>query len=399
LRQLTLLLTERTMSASNTRHMGEAMDVGIDIGPLTQTRTGVGNYCYYLVKHLLRAGGGMTFKAFSTGLRRVDATQFAGPLRHRHVPVPTRLAYRMWETVHWPPVDTLLHGVDVYHATNFFLPPTASAKRVLTIHDLTFLAAPHLCSPKIVGPFSRSIGRFAQEADAILAYSESTARDIVAHLGVSPEKVTVAPLAVDEDFQPLRRPDAEEYVRRHYEVRSPYVLFVGTIEPRKNVPLLLRAFSKIRHEVPHQLVLAGATGWNPQQFHRALLEVNLQDRVVQTGYVKNHAELAAFYSAADLFAFPSFYEGFGLPVLEAMTCGCPVIAADNSAIPEVTGADAVLLPAGDTDAWAEAMNALLHDPARRDALSEAGRRRAALFSWHDCAARTAGVYRSVTTCA
>ena len=374
------------------------MEVGIDIGPLTPARTGIGNYCYYLVKQLLEGNGEISLKVFSTGLHRVDAAQFPKPVFHRHIPVPTRLAYRVWETLHWPPVDALLHGIDVYHATNFFLPPTRSAKRVLTIHDLTFLAAPHLCSPKIVGPFSRSIARFAREADAILTYSEATTRDIVTLLGISREKVTVAPLAVDEGFEQMPRAEAQAHLRRHYGLTKPYVLFVGTIEPRKNVPTLLKAFAKIRGEVPHQLVLAGATGWSPEPFNRALAEAHLDDRLVQTGYIRDHAELAAFYSAADLFAFPSFYEGFGLPVLEAMTCGCPVIAADNSALPEVTGDAAVLLPADDADAWAEAIKALLEDETRREALSEAGQRRATLFSWRECAARTAEVYRRVAAC-
>lgn len=374
------------------------MHIGIDIGPVAGTRTGVGHYCYYLVKHLLQLHDGCSLKGFSTGLRGVDASVFGSELFHRHIPVPTRVAYRIWETFQWPPVDTLLNGVDVYHATNYFLPPTKAAKRAVTIHDLSFLAVPHLCSPKIVGPFSRNIGQFARDADAILTYSESTTHDIVEHLGVAREKITVAPLAVDEGFQPVPRETAAEHVKSRHGVQPPYVLFVGTVEPRKNVPTLLRAFSKLRHEIPHQLVLAGATGWEPQRFHEALEETGLGDRVLQTGYVQDHAELAAFYSAADLFVFPSFYEGFGLPPLEAMTCGCPVVAARNSAIPEVVGDAAVLLPADDADAWAETLRALLHDEDRRAALAEAGRQQAARFSWHDCAVRTAGVYRSLASC-
>lgn len=387
------------MSTSEAATTSEQMQVGIDIGPVTGGRTGVGHYCFYLVKNLLQLDGEWELKAFSTGLRPVDAGPFGKSLFHRHIPLPTRLVYRLWETLRWPPVDALLHGVDVYHATNYFLPPTASAKRVVTIHDLTFLAAPHLCSPKIVGPFSRNLARFAREADAILTYSESTTRDIAEHLGVSSDKVTVAPLAVDEDLAPRDREEAAEHLRRTYGVRAPFILFVGTIEPRKNVPTLLRAFNKIRNDVPHQLVLAGATGWNPSEFNAALAMTALGDRVLQTGYIQNHTELAAFYSAADLFAFPSYYEGFGLPVLEAMACGCPVVASDNSAIPEVTGNAAVLLPADALDAWAECLKSLLADEDRRAALSEAGKRRAALFSWRDCAQRTAAVYRSVAECA
>jgi len=140
-------------------------------------------------------------------------------------------------------------------------------------------------------------------------------------------------------------------------------------------------------------------GWNRAEFDRTLDETGLGGRVLHTGYVEHHAELALFYSAADLFVFPSFYEGFGLPVLEAMTCGCPVAASDTSSIPEVTGGAAVLLPPGDVDAWANTVKELLHDADRRASLSEAGQARAAAFSWKDCAARTFDVYRSVAACA
>jgi glycosyltransferase involved in cell wall biosynthesis len=242
------------------------------------------------------------------------------------------------------------------------------------------------------------MGRFARESDAILAYSESTARDITKHLGVANEKVTVVPLAVDEDFGPMDHEATAAHLQREYGLEGPFVLFVGTIEPRKNVPTLLRAFAQISGEVPHQLVLAGATGWNSEEFQRTLDETALGDRVFQTGYVRDHRELAAFYSAADLFAFPSYYEGFGLPVLEALTCGCPVVAANNSSIPEVTGEAAVLLNADDVDAWAETMRLLLSNPDKRAQFSEAGLRRAALFSWRDCATRTAEVYRRVAGC-
>ncbi|HOF39163.1 MAG TPA: glycosyltransferase family 1 protein [Candidatus Hydrogenedentes bacterium] len=375
------------------------MKVGIDIGSVTGNRTGIGNYCYYLVKHLLQLDDTWELKAFSTGLRRIDARQWGRPLFHRHLPIPTRLAYTMWE--HWgkPAVDTLLHGVDVYHATNYFLPPTSVAKRVVTIHDLSFLAAPHLCSPRIVGPFSRHIARFAREAHGILVYSESTARDIERLLEVPSTKIHVAPLAVDESIGPMPREEAAAQVCRICGVQGPFILFVGMIEPRKNIPTLLRAFQKIAREIPHQLVLAGPLGWNPEEYQHVRDEMQLGDRVVHTGYVDDHAALAAFYSAADLFVFPSLYEGFGLPVLEAMACGCPVLASGNSSMPEVTGGAAVLLPADDADAWAETMKGLLHDSSRRAALSEAGRARAAAFSWKDCAARTFGVYRSVAACA
>jgi glycosyltransferase involved in cell wall biosynthesis len=372
------------------------MRIGIDIGPMLQTRTGVGNYCLYLLKHLLDLASGEEIRAFSSGRTRSPLPPFANGLHHRHISLPTRALYLIWNAFGAPKVDGLLGGVDVYHATNYFLPPTRSAKRVVTIHDLSFLAVPELCSPKIVGPFSRGVQRFAAEADAILAYSESTKRDIVHYLDIDPGKVTIAPLAVDEDFQPMDRAEAEAHLARHYGIQTPFLLFVSTLEPRKNVPGLLRAFARVKDSIPHKLVLVGNVGWNADEIFETVEELRLGDRVVRPGYIPTHSELAAFYSAADLFVFPTFYEGFGLPVLEALQCGCPVIASDNSSLPEVAGDAAAYVKADDAEGLARAIEELVSDPAKRAALAARGPEQARRFSWKHCAEQTLGVYRSVS---
>jgi len=306
--------------------------------------------------------------------------------------------YQIWRALGAPKVDTFLGGVDVYHATNFFLPPTKTARRVVSIYDLSFLAVPALCSPKIVGPFSRGIRRFATEAGAVMACSEATKADIVARLGVDPAKVTVAPGAVDETFVPMEREAARRHVATHYGIVGPFLLFVGTLEPRKNVPGLLRAFARLAPSIPHTLVLVGPVGWNAEPIFETLGSLRLGDRVKRIGYVASHAELPAFYGAADAFVFPTFYEGFGLPLVEALMCGCPVVTSDNSSVPEATGGAAVYADPSDPEDMAAGMQRVLEDTALRASLIARGRAHAQQFSWAACAQTTLGVYRRLASC-
>jgi glycosyltransferase involved in cell wall biosynthesis len=313
----------------------------------------------------------------------------------RRLKIPTRVLYKSWEWFGFPSIDTLMPGIDVYHATNYFLPPARAAKRVVTFHDLAFIRHPELCSPKISGMFARNAGRFAGEADAVIACSESTRADTVELLKADPAKVVVAYEAVDEDFMPVDRAEAAEQVARAYGIKQPFLLFVGTVEPRKNLRTLVQAFAQVAGEIPHKLVLAGGRGWNSEPVFEAIDRLGLQDRVVCTGFVGGHNDLACFYSAADLFVFPSLYEGFGLPLLEAMTCGCPIAAAKNSSIPEVAGAAAVYFDPHSPEDMADCIRKLLEDAPMRYSLVARGLVQAGKFSWDNCARATLDVYKRV----
>ena len=371
------------------------MRIGIDVSPLTAQRTGVGNYCFYLLKHLLGLGTDHGFVGFSSGRGPIDLGVLNGRLPNRHIPVPTRLLYKSWEWLKAPAIDTLLGPLDVYHATNYFTPPAKKARRVVTIHDLSFLAIPELSSPRIVGPFSKNMRRFAHEADAIMAYSQATKGDIVRFLEVDPRRITVAPMAVDDGFAPMSREEAETYLLKHYDIEPPFLLFVSTLEPRKNVTGLLEAFKKAAADMPHNLVLVGGMGWQTGPIQEALNDPAIRDRIIRPGFVE-HMELPAFYGAADAFVFPTHYEGFGLPLLEALTCGCPVVSADNSSVPEVTGGAALLSDSRDTDAVAENIRRILSDNELRANLIERGKAHAQNFSWRACAAKTMDVYEGLT---
>jgi glycosyltransferase involved in cell wall biosynthesis len=383
------------------------MKIGLDIGPLTRQRSGVGNYCYHLLGALLDLGEELQVKGLAACARRLDIEVFRDQFTFTRLPIPTRVMYGIWSALGRPTADSLLGGVDVYHATNYFLPPTWRAKRVLTIHDVSFRKCPEYCSPKIVGPFSSKVAGFAREADAVIADSESTRKDIIELLEVPGERVHAVHLAAAERYKPVPLDKARRDVWEAFGIQGPYVLFVGTIEIRKNIAGLVEAFDRIKAEVPHRLVLAGSLGWN--------IEPNLSARLVAARERNTHQEsgqsrgpdslvyleyvptihLPALYSAADAFVFPSFYEGFGLPVLEAMACGCPVITANNSSLPEVGGDAAEYCDANEIDSIANVMRNVLNNRTLREQMSRRGLEQAARFSWRATAEQTLGVYRSV----
>jgi len=374
------------------------MRIGFDISPIAPGRTGIGQFCYYLLKGLMDLESGDEFFGFSSGRSRPDLSDLRPHVSGYHMPVPTRVLYRVWSAVGRPRVDRWLGGVDVYHATNFFLPPTASAPRVLSLYDLSFLVRPALCSPKIVGPFSRGVPRFAQAADAIAACSEATKRDIVERLGIAPDKVTVTYGAVADGFGPLDPEQVRGAVTARYGLEAPFLLFVGTLEPRKNVVGLLKAFAAVSHRIPHTLALVGPSGWGTGPIMKALRPLEAQGRVVRIGYLRGHEELAWLYAAARAFVFPSFYEGFGLPVLEALTCGCPVVTSKVSSLPEVAGDAAVYVDPEDVDSIADGILRIAEDDGLRQSLSERGLAQARQFSWRRCAETTMGIYRRVARC-
>lgn len=300
--------------------------------------------------------------------------------------------------------------LDVLHSPDF-IPPRLhrGARSVITVHDLAYLRDPELLD----GQSRRYYGQIhdaVRRADAIIAPSESTRRDLIALTEAPPEKIAVIPEAADGRYRPLDRaqrmaalrgperakltPDMVRLVSGEF---GPFILFVGTIEPRKNLGMFFRAYERYRELAGRRgatLVLAGARGWRAEEEMATLDRLRGAGRAVWFD-TPNDEQLLLLYNAASVLALPSRYEGFGLPAIEAMACGTPVLASDNSSLPEVVGTAGVLLPPDDPDAWATALGEIMESRARRDALITAGLRRAAEFSWTRAAERTLAVYRRV----
>lgn len=305
-----------------------------------------------------------------------------------------RRLYPSWDRFGGPHLPASLDDCDIVHATNHAaVPPVRGRQRlVVTVHDLAFERFPELFPRTWLRLYRWGTRTAVDRADAILVPSERTKTDLVDRLHADPERIHVTPLASS-----LEPPKADELPRRRKEladhgVRPPYILAVGTIEPRKNLVRLIKAFRRLRSEgLPHSLVLAGPQGGGAEEL-RAELARGGSDGVIVTGAI----DLRCAYMDAAAVAYVSLYEGFGLPVIEAMGLGAPVVASDASSIPEVAGDAAVLVDPMNEAAIADGLRRVLTDDALADDLRRRGRRRAASFTWAATARATLDVYRQVT---
>lgn len=339
-------------------------------------QTGVSRYVTELVRALHGTAG--------PDDRLVELGRRLGPVGRR---ASARIA---WEQTLLA-ADIARHRLDAFHGPVNALPVALLPPGVVTIHDLAFLRYPNSVPAARRAWLVGAIRHSARTADRIIAVSQHTADDIVAWLDIDPARVTVIPLAASPGIRRLTGAELRVF-RLKYDLERPHILAVGTLEPRKNLAMLLRAFAAIRDDMPHRLVLAGPEGWLNDELHETARELDLGDRLVLTGFADDET-LGGWYSSADLVAYPSKYEGFGLPMLEAMACGAPVLASSASALPEVGGDAAAYVDPGDEAAWSATLLDLLRDDAQRERMREAGLARAAAFSWEATARATWAVYR------
>jgi len=299
----------------------------------------------------------------------------------------------VWEQLIFPGLLWKM-GVDLLHSLHYTLPFGCKQPVVVTFHDMTFFLYPklHTLSKRLF--FRFMIPRSAHRADALIAVSENTRQDIIRLLGVKPDKIMTVPLGLAPAFRPIHNPDALVVIRQRYHLPERFILFVGLIEPRKNLPSLLRALRIAGQKAPCHLVVVGEPGWQVKSVYRLIQNLDLMGRVHFTGYVPVE-DLPGVYNLADLLVYPSFYEGFGLPVLEAMGCGLPVIASNTASLPEITGEAGFLLPPGEDGLFAQAVLELLADKEARRRFSELGQQRAAAFTWQRAAQSTLDVYRCI----
>lgn len=313
----------------------------------------------------------------------------------RRIPLPQRALNAVWHRLSLPiPVDLVIGPVDVFHSPDFVLPPVRRGAKILTVHDLAFLLQPECAEAKLRDYLEKTVPRSVARADFILADSVNTQDDLICLLGVPPSRVEVVPGGVDPAFAPVQDEALLDRVRERVSDGAPFVLSVGMIEPRKNLVRLIEAFEllKARYHAPHKLVLAGKRGWLSDGIFRRAEASPVAPDIRFPGFVAE-AELPALYSASELLAYPSLYEGFGLPPLEAMACGVPVVASSSSSLPEVVGDAALLVDPTSVEGLAEAMARALADTELRRRMRTKGLDQAKRFTWRASAEKTLKVYR------
>lgn len=371
------------------------MHVCIDYRPALHEATGVGTYVRGLLRGLGEGYPQDRYVALSASLRhRLDLPPelVAAGVEPLDVRFPVRLLDWLWHRRRWPPVEVWSGPVDIAHSPSPMLLPARRARQLVTVHDCYYLRAPE----DVAGPVRRDYvpltRRAVADADAVLTVSETTRRELMQLLGTPADKVHVTPLAVEPHFRPQPAPGPGERARQGLPDR--YLLFVGRREPRKDPATLLKAFAKVRESRPElSLLLVGPPGHRWEEIWEAAPERARQGTVCLPHRTPH--ELPAVYAGAEALLLPSRWEGFGLTALEAMAVGTPVVAARAGALPEVLGDAPLWIEPGDAEGLAAACLRLLEDPEARRACGDAGRARAATYSWSRTAERTHAVYQRV----
>jgi glycosyltransferase involved in cell wall biosynthesis len=345
---------------------------------------GIHGYSVELLRCLPSADERIRYTVFTV---RTAASLVSGiPVRATRWPTSRPIARILWEQM-LQPFAAGRERLDLLHGLAFVSPLVCPCPTVVTVHDLSFALFPELFRGAN-GAYLRLFTRIScRRATRIIAVSENTRADVMRLYGVPGERVQAVPEGVRPVFHPRSAAEIAEF-RRARSLPNHFVLFVGTLEPRKNLATLIEAFSKISNV---KLVLVGGKGWYYDQIFASVERLGLNDRVILAGYVPN-SDLPLWYNAADAFVFPSRYEGFGLPVLEAMACGTPTVTSTASSLPEVAGDAALTVAPDDVDALADALHRALTDTALRQELRAKGIARAAKFTWEETARRTVAVY-------
>lgn len=383
------------------------MKVILSIDPVRFPLTGIGRYTFELARHLEKISQLEQLRFFS-GYRFADdlpeSRQSAKPIASssiniRRTILNNRLTVEMYRLISPLIKRYALRGYSdhVYHGPNFYLPPF-DGPRVCTFHDLSMFTWAHCSPPERVRFMRKEIALTLKRADMLITDSEYTRQEVAAYFGWPLEKIRAVPLACSEDFRPRTADELSPVLGRHGLRLGGYSLYVGTIEPRKNLEVLLDAYAllppSIRQRYP--LVLIGYRGWRSEQLHARIEAAVAEGWARYLGFVAAD-ELPLIYAGARVFVFPSLYEGFGLPVLEAMASGIPVVCSNSSTLPEVAGDAAAMCEPQDVDTLCRLIATGLEDEIWRDKAKSKGLLQAAGFSWQRCAEETVAVYAEVSS--
>jgi glycosyltransferase involved in cell wall biosynthesis len=345
-----------------------------------------------------RGGGGniarehrnkLEFKLFKTSQKKLD----------------------LWNRLRFPPIELLGFKADLLHCPDFLIPPTVNKNIVLTIHDLAFIRYPEFNFEWFIKKYTKEVTANAKNAKMILADSQSTKNDIVEFLKINPQKIEVSYLAADDIFKKITESEKDKDLLKKYRIDKKYILSVGTIEPRKNYITLIKAFNilkskKLRGEnysidnskgqsVDHKLVIVGRTGWKSEATYNEFNNSPYKNDILFLGHVSD-PDLIQIYNQAELFVYPSIFEGFGLPVVEAMKCGLPVLVSNSSSLVEIAPDKNFLVNPKNPEEFAEKIESILKNDELRKELSEKSQKHSEKFSWETTAREVLKTYKKIT---
>jgi glycosyltransferase involved in cell wall biosynthesis len=371
--------------------------IGIDYTAAVRQGAGIGRYTRELVRALAKLDHGHDYVLFAAagGQRLVDAG-WPSSFQTRSVPLSDRTLAILWHRLRLPLWVELVTGpVDIFHSPDFVLPPVRRAKTLVTVHDLSFIRHPQCSDANLRTYLNKVVPRSVHRADLVLADSQSTKDDLVELLDVTPDKIKVIYPGVEKRFRSIEDPTLLEKTRKRYNLPPRFILGLGTLQPRKNFTRLIEAYSSLVTRHPSlRLVIAGGKGWLYDEIFATVERLGLEEKVAFPGFVTDQ-DLPALYNLADLFVFPSLYEGFGLPPLEALACGTPVVTSDASSLPEVVGEAGLMVEATDVEALAETMKRVLEDGELREGLIARGMEQARKFTWRKAASRLLNLYETL----
>jgi glycosyltransferase involved in cell wall biosynthesis len=367
------------------------MKIGIDIRPLRDVMTGIGRYVSKMTEALVQSGDGNEYTLFYSNItgkpiQGLPENKQYYLSRHRW---PGKMVTGLWAYGNYPKAEWLTGPLDVFHSPSFQVPPTKKAARVFTIFDLIAIAFPDMAIPSSVRHFRPRIKHYVSRADVIVAISKATAGDIVNILDIQPEKIRI----VYPGTTPLIKATPEKITetRTKYNLQKDYILFVSRLDPRKNLSRLFKAFEYSGLFKDFDLVVAGPKGWHMEEMFQTWRDIKCRDQIKWLYFVSDE-ELTSLYSGAAFFVYPSLVEGFGLPILEAMSVGCPVLTSNVSSMPEAAGDAAVYVDPYDIASISDGMMQLAGNSYLREQMSILGYERIKQFTWENVAHEMSKIY-------
>jgi glycosyltransferase involved in cell wall biosynthesis len=375
------------------------VDIIIDYTPALKQQGGIGRYARGLFRALANLDAERRYILLATSDCPDDRFSWPDNFTTKRIPLTERVATVLWYRLGIPfPAKMLSSEARIFHSPNYSIPPVLGAKSIVTIHDLSFMVLPQYAYPSLKEYLSKAVPKAVRRADYILADSEATKRDLMnlSPLQVPEERISVVYSGVDPIFRPQDE-DSVQATRRVLNIEGfPYILSVGTLEPRKNFDGLIKAFNvaKMEFDIPHHLVIAGGKGWLYERIVQEYIESPYREKIHFLGFVPDE-RLPALYTGADVFAYPSHYEGFGIPPLEALACGTPVLAARNSSMPEVLGDAALWVDDSDISSIAHGLYELVSNKDIRSSILASAKPQLEKFTWENGARALLKVYNSL----